>query len=175
MKRLIALLITSFILYGNLAAQAPDGFQFGVGIRLGLPIGDFADVNSFGVGGELQGEYGFSKNFSAVVNAGYTNFFGKEINVGSITVKTDNLGFIPVLAGVRYYPSEKIFLGAQAGVGIFTSSGNSEAGFSWQPGIGYNAQKFQTALFLNGTNYANENFMHVGLKAILKLGGGKKD
>jgi len=60
MKKVILAVAIIFVSFINANAQPTEGFAFGAGIRLGLPIGDFGDVSSFGIGGELQGEYGFS-------------------------------------------------------------------------------------------------------------------
>lgn len=167
-------LILSFLIGSVVAvnAQAPDGFQFGGGVRLGLPIGDFSDSHSFGIGAELQGEYGFSEKFSGVITGGYTSFFGKSIDILGTSVKVDAVGLIPIIAGVRVYPSESVFIGAQAGLGILTGSGSSETAFNWQPQIGYNAEKFQIALNYNGLSKDGSTLSHIGLTGIFKFGGG---
>lgn len=152
-------------------AQAPDGFQFGAGLRLGLPIGDFGDVSSFGIGGEVQGEYGFNSKVSGVITSGYNSFLGKKIDVLGTSVKLDATGYIPVLAGVRYYPSNNIFIGAQAGIGILTGGG-SETAFNWQPQVGVNTEHFQVALNFNGLSKDGDTNSHIGLTAIFKFGGG---
>jgi len=154
-------------------AQAPQGFQFGGGVRLGVPIGDFSEVSTFGIGGELQGEYGFSEKVSAVVNTGYTSFLGKEITILGTSVKLDATGYIPILAGVRVYPSGNFFIGAQAGYGILTGGGgDSEGAFNYQPQIGYNGEKFQVALNYNGLSKDGSTLSHIGLTGIIKFGGG---
>lgn len=152
-------------------AQAPEGFQFGAGIRLGLPIGDFSDTHSFGVGAELQGEYGFSDKFSGIITSGYTSFFGKTISILGTSAKVDAVGLIPIIAGARVYPSNNIFIGAQAGIGILTGNGSSETAFNWQPQIGVNTEHFQVALNYNGLSKDGSTLSHIGLTGIFKFGG----
>jgi gamma-glutamyl phosphate reductase len=41
MKKIIITLTFAIAVFMNANAQAPDGFQFGAGIRAGLPIGTF--------------------------------------------------------------------------------------------------------------------------------------
>ena len=106
---LVLALVTGIVI--NVKAQAPDGFQFGAGIRLALPVGGFSDTHSFGIGGELQGEYGFNEKFSGVITSGYTHFFGKSISVLGTSLKFGSVGLIPIIAGARVYPS-KISLSA---------------------------------------------------------------
>lgn len=153
--------LTVFSISSN--AQPPEGFQFGAGIRLGLPVGDLADFHSFGVGGELQGEFGFSEKFSAVINTGYSSFFGKD--------GADAVGIIPIIAGVRVYPSANFFIGAKAGYGVLTGNGNSEGAFCYQPQVGYNCSNFQVALNYNALTKNSSTVGHIGLTGIFKLGG----
>jgi hypothetical protein len=170
------LLVTTFLVAGFIGAyaQPAEGFSFGAGVRLGLPIGDFADFNSFGVGAELQGEYGFSDMVSGVVTTGYTNFFGKDYDIPGIgTIDGESTGYIPILVGARVYPSTNFFIGAQVGYGILTGGNDSEGAFNYQPQIGYNAEKFQLALNYNGLSKDGSTLSHIGLTAIFKFGGGQ--
>jgi len=171
MKKLLLIPVLFFAVF-TANAQAPDGFQFGGGIRVGLPIGDFSETHSFGIGGELQGEFGFSDNFSGIITAGYTSFFGKTIDILGTSFKIDAVGLIPIIAGVRVYPSDNFFIGAQAGVGILTGGGSSESGFNYQPQIGYNTEHFQIALCYNGLSKNGSTLSHIGLTAIFKFGSG---
>ncbi|MGZ8517137.1 MAG: hypothetical protein ACXWWD_07300 [Chitinophagaceae bacterium] len=174
MKKLF--LVATFVVAGFVGAyaQPTEGFSFGAGIRLGLPIGDFADFSSFGVGGELQGEYGFSDMVSGILTTGYTSFFGKDYDIpGGGTIKGESTGYIPILAGIRVYPSTNFFIGAQAGYGILTGGGDSEGAFNYQPQIGYNGEKFQLALNYNGLSKDGSTLSHIGLTGIFKFGGGQ--
>lgn len=141
------------------------GFHFAAGVNLGLPIGDFGDISSFGIGVEAQPEYNVSDAFSIVGSAGYTSFFGKKI----AGIKIDNVGLIPILAGVRYYVAPQFFIGAKAGIGILTGSGDSESAFDYQPQIGYNADKFQVNLGYNGLSKNGETLSNLSLSLLYKF------
>jgi hypothetical protein len=172
MKKL--LLVFSIVGASVFSANAQDsessGFHFGGGLRLGLPIGDFADGWSFGIGAELQGEYMFSDKFSGTVTTGYTQFMGKDVDIpGFGSVKMDGVGLIPILAGVRVYPAPTFFIGAKVGYGILTGNGNSTGGLNYEPQIGYNGGKFQLALGYNGLSKDGETLSHMGLSAIYKF------
>jgi hypothetical protein len=170
MKKALFVFVLSLSLATMAKAQG-EGFTFAAGLRLGLPIGDFADTHSFGVGVEVQGELGLSDKFSLVANTGFTQFFGKTIDVFGTSVKVDGVGLIPIIVGPRVYPSEKFFIGAQAGLGILTGGGSSETGFNWQPQIGVNTEHFQVALNYNALTKDGSTLGHVGLTALFKLGG----
>lgn len=172
MKKIILFLSLVTVAFANANAQAPEGFQAGGGIRLGLPLGDFSDISTFGIGAELQGEYGFSEKFSGIITTGYSSFLGKKITVLGTSVKLDATGYIPILAGIRVYPSANFFIGAQAGYGLLTGGGDSEGAFNYQPQIGYNAERFQLALNYNGLSKDGSTLSHIALTGIFKFGGG---
>ena len=147
------------------AKTSATGFHFGAGINLGLPIGDFGDIESFGIGAEVQPEYNLSDMFSIYGSAGYTHFFGKSVG----GYKYDGVGLIPILAGVRVYPAPQFFIGAKAGLGILTGSGDSESAFDYQPQIGYNADMFQIALGYNGLSKDGETLSNLSLSLLYKF------
>lgn len=166
MKKL--LVVALFMCTACIGANAQ--FSFGAGVNLALPIGDFADTHSFGVGAEVQGEYMFSDMFSGVANTGYTHFFGKDITVLGTTVEIDAVGLIPVMAGVRVYPSSQFFIGARAGLGIFTGGNDSETGFAYRPEIGASFGNIQVAGSYNGWSKDGGSLGHIGLSVIFKFG-----
>lgn len=170
MRKLLLAFSIAAISFGSAKAQdASTGFHIAGGARLALPVGNFGDVAGFGFGAELQGEYNFSENVSGVVSAGYTNFTGKTVTypepIGEI--KTGSAGFIPVLAGVRFYPSSNVFVGAKAGISFGTATGAGSA-FTYEPQVGYNAEKFQLALGYNAMSN-NGTAGSIGLSALFKF------
>ncbi|MCR6720588.1 MAG: hypothetical protein NVV59_09890 [Chitinophagaceae bacterium] len=172
MKRILIAFSCLFAISFTASAQPSEGLSFGAGLRASLPIGDFADGYSFGIGAELQAEYGFSSNLSGVFTTGYSSFFGKEVDLGGgITYKPDAVGYIPLLAGIRYYAAETFFIGGQVGYGLLTGGGSSSGAFNYQPQIGYNAGSFQLTLNYNALSKNSSTSSHIGLGAIYKFGG----
>jgi hypothetical protein len=90
---------------------------------------------------------------------------------GGGSIKYDATGYIPILAGVRVYPSATFFIGGQVGYGLFTGNGSSDGGFNYQPQVGYNASQFQLILNYNGVSINSYNYGHIGLTGIFKFGG----
>jgi hypothetical protein len=119
------------------SSDVSNRFTFGAGVKVALPIGDFGDASSFGLGVEGQAEYSFAPAVSAVGSVGFTNYFEKNSN--------PSLGVIPVLVGARYYPTSQFFVGAKLGVAFATNSGGGSL-FNYIPQVGYNADNFQIAL-----------------------------
>jgi hypothetical protein len=157
-------LIGTFLIAGFIGTNAQEGFRFGAGPRLALPLGTFGDFYSFGAGVDVEAEYGFSEKFSGVFTTGYTNFFGKS--------GIDAVGYVPFLAGVRVYPSTGFFIGAQVGYGLLTGNGSSGA-FNYQPQVGYTADNYQLALNYNSLSKNGGSTSHIALTGIYKFGGNK--
>src|SRR6185437_730442 len=180
-KHLLASIVLLFSLVCANAQMTQGTFTFGAGLHLGLPVGDFHTSASFGIGAELQGEYAFTENVTAVATTGYTYFAGKSFDDGFGDTYKVNYGHIPVLVGVRYYATEQIFFGAQIGYGHYSvsvsgtnASGSSgTGGFEYRPQVGYNANPFQFVLSYDGTSVTGGTFSQIGLSAIYNFGGGK--
>ncbi|MBS1759844.1 MAG: outer membrane beta-barrel protein [Bacteroidetes bacterium] len=169
MKRTI-LILTLICGMTSAYAQAPSGFQLGGGLRISIPTGDFNKTHSFGLGPELQAEYGFSDNVSGVITTGYSSFWGKSVtSIGGTSVKYKAEGYFPLLAGARVYAQGGFFAGAQLGLGVYTYNGNSNSGFNWQPQVGYNADGYQLLLNYNGLTSKGNNMSHIALSAIYKF------
>lgn len=184
MKKLLFVLtfICAIVITSNAQMKTGD-FKFGAGVHLGLPIGDFHDVTSFGLGAELQGEYAFTDNVTGVATSGYSYFFGKSFDDGNGGTIKFNYGHIPVIVGARFYPSEQFFVGAQIGYGHYSVSvsGNNgygggtggSGGFEYRPQVGYNADPIQLILSYDATSVSGATFSQIGLSAIYNFGGGK--
>lgn len=174
MKKL--LFAATFVVAGFIGANAQSegsGFRFGAGASLALPIGDWSDFWSFGVGVEAQGEYSFSEKVALVFNSGYTSFIGKKVDLGFGEERIDAVGVIPILAGVRAYPATQFFIGARAGLGIFTGGGESTTVFQYRPEIGYNGGPVQIALGFNGLSKDGETNNFMGLTILYIFGATK--
>ena len=150
-------------------AQSKTGkeFKYSGGLRIGLPVGNFHLSNSFGIGVELQGEYKLSPNASVTGTTGFTNFIGKSETWGGYKYKYSSVGYIPVLVGARFYPTETMFIGGKLGYGILTGGGSGGA-FNLEPSVGYNAEKYQIALGYNAL--INDGTLgHLGVTAVYKF------
>jgi hypothetical protein len=180
MKKLLSIpfLIATFFA-ANAQEQQQGDFHFGVGLNLGLPVGTFHNLSSFGVGGHVMGEYNFTDQITGVLTTGYTSFFGKTITVsdgigGTESFKYPSLGLIPVVVGPRFYPTDQFFVGVQAGIGILTGSGSSTSGFDYCPQIGYNADQFQIILGYNAVSASGATYGNLSLTGVFKFGGGSQ-
>lgn len=165
---LFSIVVVSFAATAQSKTVTSTGFQFGGGLRVGLPVGDVSDFSSFVLGAELQGEHMFSPTVSGTITTGYTRFFGKDFTLGSTTFKGEDFGYIPILAGIRIYPSPGFFIGGKAGISVSTESGGGTA-FTYEPQIGYNCRRSQIALGYQAQSEDGSTNGHIGLTGILKF------
>lgn len=172
MKKIIFLFsLVALVTAANAQKKNTAGrFHFAAGINAGLPMGDFNESHSFGIGAELQPEYALSQKFSLYGSAGYTSFFGKSIDLGEGgKYDVPNAGLIPILAGARFYPAPQFFIGAKAGIGLLSSDGESESAFNYQPQVGYNAKKFEVNLGYNSLSKDGQSLSNLSLSILYKI------
>ncbi|HEX4373928.1 MAG TPA: hypothetical protein VHZ50_11550 [Puia sp.] len=180
MKKKLLILAVLFvsIISVNAQSKSSDDFVFGGGINLGLPLGDFGDLTTFGIGIKLQAEKMFTDQVSGIASIGYTDFFGKTVTFdnglgGTSSGKYPSFGLIPILVGGRYYFSPMFFAGVQIGLGIGTGGSGSSTGFDYLPQVGYNADAYQIVLGYNGVSQTGYTANHLDLSFVYKFGGGK--
>jgi hypothetical protein len=158
----VALAVCAF---SAIHAQVDKPFTFGAGVRLAYPTGDFGEGWGFGVGGELQGEARVASSVTIPFSVGYTRFIGKKF----LGERLPGIGLIPILGGIRIYPSSNFFIGGKVGYGILVGEDDSEGAFNYEPQIGYNGRKAQVSFGYNGWTKEGGTLGHLALVTIFKL------
>ncbi len=129
-------------------------FRLGFGVNAGLPVNDEwggQDLYSFALGGDVRLQYDFTKRGSITLTTGYQHFFGESNTVNGIKVDVDDLGFIPVKAGFKYFVWEdRFYILGEAGIGFAVTY--DETSFLWSPGFGYANDKIDISLRYEGSN-----------------------
>lgn len=134
MKKLfLFLLLTSLYYAGNSqsrrSAASAGTSHFGIGVEAGLPLGENGKPYSVILGGSLQYETLPSPDLGITLSGGYLHFpFKSSYGGGSV-------GFVPLLAGIKYYFSSNAFFHAQLGAAVGTATGQGTS-FAYSPGIG---------------------------------------
>jgi hypothetical protein len=122
-KLLAAATVAVAIFIGSSAkAQTitPNKLRFGVGVEGGAVTGEAHDYSNLELGGTARLQYGLSNNFAITLTSGYYNFFGKT--VPGTNDKYQSEGMVPVKAGIKYFFTDNLYFGAEAGVGIETKA-----------------------------------------------------
>jgi hypothetical protein len=149
MKKIILSLAVIAAAFGaNAQSEENSGLKFSVGIEAALPLGNFGDAYKFGIGGSAQADYWVAPELAITGNAGYISFSGKTVSTPAYTVggftfpatsyKVPSIGYVPVLAGIKYKFTPEFYGSAQLGVTFATGNGASGSAFTYAPGLGYN-------------------------------------
>lgn len=133
MKKIMLLLVAATVV--NVAASAQDNrnFKFSVGAELGFATGSFSSSHSIGIGGSAQAEIPLQDKLNGTGYVGILAYNGKSAGSG---VKFKGQTIIPVRVGIKYFLTEGIYGGLQAGVGFLSGAATGTA-FSYSPQIGY--------------------------------------
>ncbi|AYD47581.1 outer membrane beta-barrel protein [Arachidicoccus soli] len=127
MKKVLLLLVGGlFVITTSTKAQTyerPLGSELSIGISPMLPVGDFSNAYSFGLGGDLKYAYNFDESIALTLSAGYNNFWGKKTTVAGVEFTPKAQGFVPIKAGVRFSAGQ-FYAEPQIGVAISTNSEN---------------------------------------------------
>lgn len=156
------LFLIAALAVASLAVKAQDTnpLKFSIGLEAALPVGDFADASSFGIGGSAQADYWVADKLNLLLNAGYISFQGKTFN----GVRDKATGFIPVQAGFKYNLTEQLYGLAQLGATFITEK-NSNTLFTYAPGLGYQfSPNFDALLKYTGFSAKGVDLSAVGLR-----------
>lgn len=126
MKKLFLALTVLVFTFSTTHAQS--NVNLSLGAELSLPVGTFGDVYSFGIGASGQANFGIGGNTALTLYAGYLSYSLKS------AYGSGSQGYIPLLGGVQFGLSSKVFGSAQLGVTNFTKGGGTA--FTYSPGIG---------------------------------------
>ena len=126
-------------------------FRLGFGINAGLPTNDDFDAYTFALGGDVRLQYDLTKRGSITLTTGYQHFFGDSQTIGGIKYDVDDLGFIPVKAGFKFFVWEdRFYILGEAGIGFAVTY--DETSFLWSPGFGYATDKIDISVRYEGAN-----------------------
>ncbi len=111
-------------------------FRLGFGLNAGVPVNDDFDAFTFALGGDIRLQYDFTKRGSITLTTGYQHFFAEDYDTPLGKIDGEDLGFIPVKAGFKYFVWEdRFYVLGEAGIGFAVTY--DETSFLWSPGIGY--------------------------------------
>lgn len=138
MKRLM---LISLLIAFSLAADAQDRkdkvISLSAALEAGLPIGRFADSHGFGIGAALQGAYCLTDRACLTLGAGYLTYPGKTLDSGILSKKYDAFNTAPLMAGLQYGLTDKIYAQGQVGISFLSADDSGQSEFTWSLGLGY--------------------------------------
>lgn len=159
--------------------NAQLGTSFSIGLEGAVPMGDFNKAGyKFGIGGSAQVDHKVASDMAITLNAGYITYNNKS------TTPSFRFNVIPVLAGIKYWFTPKIYGSGQLGAAfnstkVNNTSGNqTSTGFAYSPGIGFNitdnidllVKYFGNSVSNNGESAA---FSNIGARLAYTFGSSK--
>ncbi len=140
------------LLFIGFSAFAQKGNnQIGVGLDVGLPMGDFSNGYGVGFGGTAKALYGIGSSGQVELTLGYIGFGAKN---SSSDVK-GSTNMIPIMFGYRHHLANGIYLEPQLGL----MSVSSKVKMPEMGGFGGTYKSSSTNLGIAvGAGYLYENF-----------------
>jgi len=165
----------------NAQSTPADKWRLGIGLEVGRPIGNAHDISNFELGGTARLQYGLSNNTALTLTSGYYNMFGKNITVldanaagTTVTVKSKDLGIIPVKLGIKSFLAHRLYFGAEAGAGFETTSlygdGSKDTKLILSPTIGYATKIIDLGLRYEGFFGQGNSYGLIGLRIAYGFG-----
>lgn len=106
------------------------------GLSIAGNVGPATTTNfTISFGADLQAAFPVGSGLDLTASAGYQNFTYK-ITFAPNNVVKGHLSFIPLLGGVKFFLSPKVFAEAKLGYSISTVSGG-KGGFTYSPVLGF--------------------------------------
>ncbi|WP_029033705.1 hypothetical protein [Salinimicrobium terrae] len=139
-----------------------------LGVNAGLPLGDAADISSFGLGADVAYLVGMGDTFQVGPMVGYSHFFGEDLDLGGgNSIELDDIQFLPLAATARF-SLMTLELGADVGYALGINEGN-DGGFYYKPKVGFNL--FGLALIASYTGISRDGgtFSSLNLGAEFRL------
>jgi len=165
MRKFILLIILSGTYLGSFAQPSGNG-NFDLGPYGASPLENMRPIFNAGVGGSLKygyrlGSLHFLKKASAIkylyvtLESGYETFDVKNPLQNAYVPST--YSYVPVKAGIKYYPIGGLYAEGQYGVCIFTQHGGGHT-TDYSPGIGYSFKRgFEIGIRLEHWTQKPEN------------------
>ncbi len=156
----------SILFAANVNAQttghdSKDTWRLGLGVEAGIPTGNLNNFSNFSIGGTARLQYDAAGALSYMLTGGYYSVIAKELPSGA---KPDNLGIVPLKAGLKVYPAANFYISGEAGVGIETNYAKNTK-FIVSPGIGYSGNKgLDVGLRYENFSGQSNNYGMVGLR-----------
>jgi len=116
-----------------------------VGLSAALPIGNFADITTFGFNLDANYLWEVSEQFDLGVATGFHYYFGEDL--GSRYYNPKDWGFLPISAAGRFNASEDFTIGADVGYALGINPDGNDGGFYYAPKIQYSVSEALDIVF----------------------------
>lgn len=143
-----SLLVAAFAVFTFSTVQAQ---QMKAGLDVMLPMGDFKDGYSLGIGANFTYFFEISDSFMVGPQASLLYYMGKEVDEFGIKYTPDDAMYLPIAASARYL-FDDFFVGVDLGYGIGLAPDGNDGGFFYRPKVGYNFGSVGAVLSYSGVS-----------------------
>ena len=131
-----------------------SGIRLSIGADAGVPVGSLNNGYNWSLGGSIQADFPIVRDqLYATINSGYNNFFATNSS------NLNDIGLIPVKAGLKYFPVKWCYIQGEAGASFLTNQNEigatKSASFVYAPQVG-------VLLNTGGRNYIDAGFRFEG-------------
>ena len=161
----LVLLTASTLFASNINAQTSQKgkWRWSFGVETGLPTGVMHDYSNFELGGTLRAQYGLSDALALTFTSGYYNFFAKKYEIpGFGFTQPDDIGIIPVKAGIKAFFGTGFYVAAEAGAGFETPGGPVKLILS--PGVGFATNSWDAGIRYENFTESGHNYGVLALR-----------
>jgi len=142
--KFIAVALTALALFMGVQSNAQSiqkgKLRFGIGADGLLPVGNFSNSSSFGLGITPRLQYGITNNVALTFTTGFYHFFPKDMYAASNSQLYKyhwDTDLIPVKAGIKVFVTSHIYVNAEAGLGFQVDNGGGDSKWMASGGAGY--------------------------------------
>ena len=169
MKKIFFLAVSTLISIAALSQSKSSGYSSAsLGLEVGMPMGDFKETHSIGLGASVHGLFGVKSGFTTSI--GYMTFTGKDVNFGGLgTIKLPAFNMIPVKIGYRVATEGGFYFEPQIGITFTSSNGSSSSAFTYAPTIGATAGAMDVSVRYEGLSKDNSTLNFLGLRLAFKF------
>lgn len=159
----VALALAAMVQIASAQPLPKGGMSVTAAPEIALPVGDFGDIASLGIGAVATLNYGFNEKIVATASLGFLQFFGKEKTIAGFTVNFDDTNIILLVVGAKYFIQPNLYAGGD--IGLYRYSGGAspnEIGIT--PLVGYKLNVANVPLDLQAQWVLVDGGSHLGVR-----------
>jgi hypothetical protein len=167
MATAIAALAIFFGTQANAQSKSSDSpWRLGIGLEAGAPTGNAHTISNIELGGTARLQYGADKGLAYTLTSGYYNMFVKDPYK---SLGANDLGIVPLKAGIKAYFADNIYFGAEVGAAFETNKGGNTK-LDLAPGLGYSNKSWDVGARYENFSGQGNNYGMVGLRIAYGFG-----
>ncbi|RYY51222.1 MAG: hypothetical protein EOO06_01405 [Chitinophagaceae bacterium] len=135
---------------------AKSSFAVGAGISLAVPVYNLTSSKTGG-GADVYVTYGLNQKLAISTDVGVVGLPGKGMYPST--------AIVPIRVGLRYFPLDKVYASAKAGLGVLTILKASANHFAYGVSGGYSfSRRIDASVYYDGYSNNNTSFGYAGLR-----------